>query len=115
MAFPLSRRLFSSTYCTERSRPIWSTRTSLCLYPMTDVRAITPNCSGLSRPNCEIISSRQAVRKIFLIGIAGEILKRQYGEHDFSGKWCGPKVPPGDIACADQDDNRCKRHCSFPP
>jgi hypothetical protein len=26
-------------------------------YPMTDVRAITPNRSGLSRPNCEIISS----------------------------------------------------------
>src|SRR5580704_12140098 len=62
------RRLFSSTYCTERSRPIWSRRTSLCLYPITDVRAITPNCSGLSRPDCEIVSSVKPSARYSLLG-----------------------------------------------
>src|ERR1700746_1038149 len=62
------RRLFSSTYCTERSRPIWSRRSFLCLYPMTDVRAITPNCSGLRRPSCEIVSSVRPSARYSLLG-----------------------------------------------
>src|SRR5258706_15939309 len=65
---PLSRKLLSSTYCTESSRPIWSRRSSLCLYPLTDVRAITPNCSGLSRPKCEIVSSVRPSARYSLLG-----------------------------------------------
>src|SRR6266481_8538696 len=65
---PLSRRLFSSTYCTERSRPIWSRRSSLCLYPMTDVRAITPNRSGSSLASWEIVSSVRPSARYSLLG-----------------------------------------------
>src|SRR5258706_13260814 len=35
---------------------------------MTDVRAITPNCSGLSRPNCEIVSSVRPSARYSLLG-----------------------------------------------
>src|SRR4029077_16310472 len=59
----------------------------------------------------------EAVRKIFLIGIASEILKRQYGEHDFLRYWrsSSPKVPPGHIARAHQNDRKCKHNCGRPP
>src|SRR5258705_4173604 len=35
---------------------------------MTDVRAITPNCSGLSRPKCEIVSSVKPSATYSLLG-----------------------------------------------
>src|SRR5712692_5869178 len=35
---------------------------------MTDVRAITPNCSGLSRPSCEIVSSVRPSATYSLLG-----------------------------------------------
>src|SRR5258708_32089394 len=35
---------------------------------MTDVRAITPNCSGLSRPNCEMVSSVRPSARYSLLG-----------------------------------------------
>src|SRR3981189_2234627 len=35
---------------------------------MTDVRAITPNCSGLSRPKCEIVSSVRPSARYSLLG-----------------------------------------------
>src|SRR5467141_1024306 len=43
---------------------------------------------------------RQAVRKVLLFGIAGEILEGQHGQHDFSRSWRrrGPKTSPGNVA-----------------
>src|SRR5258708_38114993 len=38
---------------------------------MTDVRAITPNCSGLSRPKCEIVSSVRPSARYSLLGSPG--------------------------------------------
>src|SRR5258708_1184916 len=35
---------------------------------MTDVRAITPNCSGLSRPSCEIVCSVRPSATYSLLG-----------------------------------------------
>src|SRR5712692_7669538 len=35
---------------------------------MTDVRAITPNCSGFSRPKCEIVSSVRPSARYSLLG-----------------------------------------------
>src|SRR5258708_19578193 len=35
---------------------------------MTDVRAITPNCSGLIRPKCEIVSSVRPSARYSLLG-----------------------------------------------
>src|SRR6266487_6122927 len=35
---------------------------------MTDVRAITPSCCGLSRPSCEIVSSVRPSARYSLLG-----------------------------------------------
>src|SRR5712671_6258808 len=50
----------------------------------------------------------QAVRKVLLFGIAGEILEGQYGQHDLFRSWRrrSPKTPPGNITGDDQDNGQ---------
>jgi len=75
---------------------------------MTDVRAITPNCSGLRRPNCEIISSVRPSARYSLLGSPVRFAT-QYGEPvlcDPAGA-TSPKVSPK--TCTDNDQNHSTR------